>query len=289
MLAAGCEEDVVMVEGTERPFTMYGVLNPRSDTQFVHVFPVEQTLTPTPEARLDVQFTSTDVVDGTQRVWSDSLVQDSLGLSYHVFWIPERVAHEHTYRLQIERTNGEKSEVEVTVPPSVSPRLEPPITGSNVRLPVLLLGEAPQILKPEIYIWAAAIIGYTPTGSPIYQDQQILLSGEVPLSRIEGGWRLSVNLKEGFTAAYQYFNQTISETVLRRNGIELWLISLELIVANEEWDPPGGVFDPLIMVHPEIMNNVRNGFGFVGGGYRIRHQWKPAPEVAGAAGFNAPG
>ena len=43
----GCEEDVVSVLGTGRAFTMYGVLNPEVDTQFVRVFPIEGILVQT--------------------------------------------------------------------------------------------------------------------------------------------------------------------------------------------------------------------------------------------------
>ena len=133
LVLAGCVEDVVLVEETDRAFTLYGVLNPQRDTQFVHVFPIE----------------------------------------------------------------GE---------------LEPP-----------------------------------PAQPPLY----------VPL------W------------------------VLEREGVAL-LITLKLIVASEEWDPPGGTFDPEAMAHPIVMTNVGNGFGFVGAGYWLQHQWRPKMEALEAASFVPP-
>ena len=59
LVLSGCEEDVVAVLNAEVPFSMYGVLNPLEDTQYVRVFPIEGTLVPEDPASLEARFTST--------------------------------------------------------------------------------------------------------------------------------------------------------------------------------------------------------------------------------------
>ena len=61
--------------------------------------------------------------------------------------------------------------------------------------------------------------------------------------------------------------------------VKVILITVKLIVANREWRPPGGVFDPDILVEPGTMSNVDGGFGFVGAGFRLRESWMPTDTL----------
>ena len=101
LFLSGCETDVTAVLGTDRVFTVYGVLTPQADTQKVLVFPIEGTLRPAQAEPLDARVTSTDLQSGAMQVWRDSLKREANGQYTHIFWSPFRAEYGHTYRLEV--------------------------------------------------------------------------------------------------------------------------------------------------------------------------------------------
>lgn len=283
LACAGCEEDVVLVSGTDHVYSIYGVLNPQSDTQFVYVFPVEPSLEPGEAGPLDARVTTTDRQTGETATWSDSLVQDAQGNYAHLFYHPARVAYEHTYHLSVERSDGARSTVDVDVPPQVRVFPREASIGGEVWQPVDIVGTAPRLLQVNVDYWAHAVEGFTPTGF-LLTDRHVVVAHDAQLTRTAGGWRLMINLTDAYQAVRAAFAAELTPELLSY-GIQLSLVTVETIVANEAWAPPGGVFDPEILIVPEAMTNVEDGFGFVGAGYRIRQQWRPPVEAAAAAGF----
>ena len=278
---AGCNEEVTGVLGTEQPFTLYGVLNPRSDTQWVRVFPIEDRLVPRDSVPLDATFRSIDLQNEETRVWRDSIIREPSGLYEHVFWSPFRAAYSHTYRVEVVRSDDAMSHVEIEVPLDARLLLrEPTSTFSSVSQTVFVEGEVPRLMKVEIEYYVAAII--SSSGVTLATERVVLPYGE-QTARTEGGWTIQINLSD----AHQTLLQQLRRAYVAAPAFDLRLfqMTLRLIVANEEWDPPGGVFDPNVLVQPGTMNNVENGFGFVGAGYRLRRQWKPSNDVLEEVGF----
>ena len=76
ILSAGCEEDLLPPLHHDYPFSLYGVLNPLADTQFVYVFPIEPTLTTGTAGPIDAWFTSRDLATDEVRAWRYSVVVD---------------------------------------------------------------------------------------------------------------------------------------------------------------------------------------------------------------------
>ncbi len=62
-------------------------------------------------------------------------------------------------------------------------------------------------------------------------------------------------------------------------GLKLTKITIHLIAANADWDPPGDTFDIDVLVQPGTLSNVENGFGFVGAGYRLLGTWVPLDTI----------
>jgi hypothetical protein len=276
LLFPGCTEDVTAVLGTERPFSIYGVLNPRSDTQWVRVFPVEGTLLPETGAPLDAQLTSLDLRTGEEWVWRDSLVQYANGSRGHVFWAPFRAEYEHDYRLELRRSDGATSRVTVDVPALTTivllePTLHPPV------LHVAFPGAVPRLIRVRIEYWIR--IREEGDGSTM----PVVLISDLHVRHTAEGWRVLINLRQDFSEIINY----VSALGLYDNthGIVLMGMTLSALVASHDWDPPGGDFDPNLLVEPHVMSNVENGFGFVGAGYRIERSWNPPGEIAVAAGF----
>jgi hypothetical protein len=66
-------------------------------------------------------------------------------------------------------------------------------------------------------------------------------------------------------------------------------MTLSAEVASEDWRPPGGVFDPEVLIEPGTFSNVDRGFGFVGGAYRTGATWTPEAAALARAGFQVSG
>lgn len=273
LLLTGCEEDVTGPDSFDYPYSMWGVLNPFADTQFVRVFPIETGLTPGLPEPLDARFMSMDLGTGEEHTWRDSVIVDSLGMVGHVFYAPFRPAWEHEYRLEITRGDGASSWVEVEIPKQATLVLGEPDTTRGVILPASIQGEAQNLLRSEVDIYVRYIIGFTPPPfpQPIYEFYHHIIPYDDDLQRTGDGWALTIDLERSYFPVLDEVSQ--DENFVINEGITLLLVEFRVVVANEAWMPPGGVFDPNVLVQPGTMSNVENGFGFVGGGYRLARSW----------------
>lgn len=273
------------VVGTERAYTLWGVLNPLADTQFVRVFPIEGTLNPGEPEPLDARLLSIDLDTGAERTWRDSVSVDDRGIVGHVFYAPFRAEYGHTYRLQITGEDGRSSLVEVEVPRSTNLTLGEPDTSQGVLLPGYVLNDPPHLVRSELVVRIGYVIGFSSGGCPYYEFARYALPYDDRVRRTQDGWWFVVNLREVYS-----FVETLTQedpAYLRRYGITLAYIRFDTIVANEAWSPPGGSFDPDVLVEPGTMNNVENGFGFIGAGYRLSRTWTLLARVVEQSGFRA--
>lgn len=281
----GCNEDVTATLGTDLPFSLFGVLSPQLDSQWVRVYPIEERLDPVVAETLDAAFESTNLQTGQSHTWRDSVIQDVLQQEAHVFWVPVQVEYEHTYLLKVRRSDGAESSVEVTVPPRTEVVIGPPnVTFSSASLPISIVGQAPRLNRIEI--------AYTVRFQPIFQEslrsESVSISYDGEQRRTAEGWNIAIDFSGDFKRVGNMVERRIEQPFDRSFGLVLTGMTLRLIVANEAWNPPGGVFDPTVLVQPGTMTNVQNGFGFVGAGYRVEESWVPDDEAIKASGFRAP-
>ena len=281
----GCREDVTAVLGTGKPFSLFGVLSPQLDSQWVRVFPVEDVLIPAVDEALDAQFISTSLTTGEQVVWRDSIIEDPFGQKAHVFWAPFRAEFGHSYRLDVRSSSGESSSVEVSVPDSSEIVVQPPsVISTIVRLPVRVEGDAPRLLRIEVDY----AVGYRPAGQENTSDE-VTIPYDGVQERTGSGWTITIDPDSDFRTILEVLARRHQRPLDRDYGIILHNIRLRLIVGNVEWSPPGGIFDVNEMVQPDVMTNVENGFGFVGAGYRLEENWLPPAEAILRAGFRVQG
>jgi len=277
-VSVACEHDVVAVLGTEKPFTLYGILSPQLDTQWVRVYPIEGRLDPAKPEYLEAHVTSTDLQSGDQRVWKDSLIIEANGMYAHVYWSPFPAAYDHTYRVKARDTDGAVTAADAIVPPLTELVIEEPTGKHPILLPVLVKGEAPRLLKIEVVY--GFDFKYT---LPAEKIDTLAISYDGKQQKVEEGWRININLSADFEKVQRFIEQNGKYDL--SYGILLTGITIRLIVACEAWDPPEGVFDSEVIVQPGTMSNVDNGFGFVGAGYRLKKTWLPPEDVVRAAGF----
>lgn len=265
LLLSACEEDVVPVLGTDQAYTLYGFFNPMSDTQSVRVFPVEGQLEQTRPEPIDAQVVSTDVQSGEQLVWRDSVVQYGSGNYGHVFLHPTRVDFERTYRLEVTRSDGVVTEVETMVPPLSEAEISEASSVLGSLLVFVLWKKAPRLLNIVVRYFSNAGV------EVVEYERQYETQADGQLVTLQ-------------------FRRDTSPIFLRADEanitqVRLHKVEMEVTVANEEWMPPGDIFDPELLVEPGTFSNVENGFGFYGAGYPITVCWLPSDELQLARGF----
>ena len=282
---SACEEDVVAVVGTDVPYSIYGVLSPQLDSQWVRIFPVEERLVPATPAPLDVRVVSTDRATGERYDWRDSVIVDFADQYAHVYYAPFQARFGHTYEIAAMRSDGAESTVEVTVPPEaeIIPQ-DPVINFVSVSQPVLVRGGVPGLVQVEV----AYSIAYKVANQTDIESDRIVIPYFLRHEQTGEGWIVPVALREDFLEVVSNLADLVDVGIDARVGVILLNVTLRLIAADAAWDPPGGLFDRDILVQPNVMRNVRNGFGFVGAGYRMEIQWLPPREAIEAAGFRSP-
>lgn len=271
----------------DRPFSLYGVLSPQLDSQWIRVYPIEGRLEPAVAERLDASFVSTDLNTGERHVWRDSLVQDAFDQAAHVFWAPFRAEYSRTYRIEVSRSDGAVSHLDVQMPGEAELVTLEPVGSAQVIAPVLVSGDVPHVLKVEVtYDVRYRIVLFNEFGEPVDtspEREAVTLSSDGRGEQTNEGWLIRINLTDDFRNVRAMLQEM--QMLSTEYGIVLLEMQLQLIAAGAEWDPPGGVFDPDVLIQPEMMSNVENGFGFVGAGYRLQKRWLPPDDALQASGF----
>ena len=267
----GCEEDVVAVTGIDRAFTLYGVLTPQADTQRIAIYSIDGRLQPVQPTPLDGNLTSTNLTNDERQAWTQQVVQDSLGLYAHVYSSTFAADFGTTYLLEVERSDGALTSAEVSVPPLTELELPPQLLSMPTVFPIRINGEAPNLIQIEIRYKVIFELG----SSIGIETYTVFYDGFA--ERTLDGWIINVLVSRDMLDL---------RAILVDNGIiavntpiKPIELRVSLIVANEEWQPPGGVFDADVLAQPDLLTNVDNGFGFIGAGYRLSGRWAPSDSI----------
>lgn len=273
----GCEENLPDRDDIPMPYSLYGVLSPSFDTQSIRVYPLENKPTLGDPASLDVDVTTTDLTTGSRHVWRDTVLVDPNGQHEHVYWAPFRAEFGHVYRLEaVRRSDGATSWAEVRIPTMPAFRVD------VFEIPVVQLfveGENIRVLRPEARYTVEREIGHLPIHT-------ISVSHEAEERRVENGWLVSIDMDGDTDEVVSKYAQLVDARIDKPEHcgalITLRRLEISVIIGDIPWEPPGGFLDPLILSQPKAMSNVENGFGFIGGGFRISEPAFPPPEAVGA-------
>ncbi len=155
----------------------------------------------------------------------------------------------------------------VTVPPATQLVLPPRFDTTPGSLDIFVEGDAPNLIQIEVFYR----FKYQTLGGVQTEDTRIRYDGRERPNPL--GWLIQLNVAGDLREIASDLKERVNfnETL----GLKVIRIEIRLIVANAEWDAPGGDFDPDVLVQPGLLSNVANGFGFVGAGYRHRGVWVP--------------
>jgi hypothetical protein len=268
---AGCDEAVTSPEDIEAYYTLWGALDPAGDRQALRVVPIRPTIVEDEPAPLDATVTSTDVRTGETVTWRDSLVTFFDGSTGHVFLADFRAEYARTYRVEVARADGKTTAADVLMPPLVEPIRQPGQTAPGEAFLPVLWPAAPQLNAIEVtYLLEDGDCNRFP----------FTLAFEGLAEPFEFGWLTTVELGEDADRVHA-----------AHPGRPLAVVEMTLSaeVASEDWRPPGGVFDPEVLIEPGVFTNVERGFGFVGGAYRAGTTWTPTSAELTRVGFEVSG
>lgn len=285
-LVAGCEAGVDPVVGEERPFTLWGIINSGADTQWVRVFPINDSTGFKDDVDLDAAVASTDLTTGDRRMWRYRKTIEDDGDVRHVFWSPFRAAHGHQYRLEVERADGAVSSATVSVPQAVEVELDVKTTAAS--MPVFIRGDSLNLIGVGMRYEATNLppIKSLPEGRPpapiVFFPVEVSYEGRG--QRIPGGWRYSIDMERDVAEVRDAYEVNCLVTE-KFPDIALRRVEFHFIAASMAWDPPGGAFDPEVLISPNAFSNVENGYGFMGAGEVVRVRWTPVPSLRRFLGF----
>ncbi len=263
---SGCEEAVNPILESDRNFSLYGTLDMNADVQYIRVAPIRETLEQESAAPLAAVLTSEDLNTGRKLVWRDSVIFFSNGDIGHVYHAPLRLQPGHTYRIEVKDEGSEVvTSAETTVPELLTPEVFPAALSGGVGGGIAN-GTQQVIWKNlerqpfRIELWYRFL---SADRNP-FVDIRMPYDPSNGSDPQNGGWQVSVNLG---------MDRLVLDTMTNVEEFPLLGLGLQVTVLDAAFVPPGGVFDPEVLVQPGTLSNVANGFGFIGSVGRFSVEW----------------
>lgn len=279
LLITGCDDTVSPSVGEERPFTVFGYLDPTTSTQLLRVIPIAENINQVDLVEVDAQVRTIHQETGDVIVWQQvpALFADSSeGVIYSADFIPE---YENTYRLEVESSTGEMATAQTTVPKNVNISL---LTTSTLFRPgIFIEGELPNLVQAGILYEAIALQPAISAKEDITVPVLVSYKGEQ--DRSDGGWEIRANLRDDF----ENVRQALNSVCLTTPFITVRSALFRAFVGDEAWVPPGGGldFDPIVLVQPGVFSNIENGLGYFGAGYNVDFSIRLASSTLTQIGY----
>ena len=282
IVSAGCEEAVDPIIGSEYPFTIWGFMNAGADTQYVRVYAISDRIGGD-ATRIDADVISTNLTTGERRTWTYMTVHFDSVNTGHVFWSPFRAVNDQEYRLEVIRSDGMLSSAEVRVPSEVE--FDVDVYAEGAFAPVRINGDIPVLIGPKV---TYDLINVPP---PIRLEfvpppvrHPVTVEYDHALKQTSTGWEVLVDMVRDTSAVRAEY---VANCLVTASVPNIWLhdVTFSVVAADSTWRPPGGIFDPNVLVVPGTMSNVENGYGFFGAGQELRFTWIPTVDARLDAGY----
>ena len=275
-----CTESVDTRLGIDRPFSIYGLINPQADTHGVRVFEIKSNIMLVRPEPIDAQVTSILTQTNERQSWQDSVIQLDDGDYRHVYWAVFKPEGGQTYRLEVVRSDGAISTATTTIPGPIELEVQEPDTliPTQALMPIFVHGDPPTLPRIDVeYV----VVGFAAGGDdPIFKSVTFNYAGR-PQQK-SGGYLLEIDLIDDFWAIHSEFDQ---DNAVGTEILDLREIHLRIHVADANWVSPIGRFDPDFLVEPGSFSNVENGFGYFGSAYVDSITFRPPVALIRRAGF----
>ena len=276
---SACSDEVNPFIGTELPYTVWGNVNPQADTQAVRVFLIEDELRLVSSDPIDANVAIINLDTNTRHVLQDSIIQLDNGDFRHIFWARIAVDHLESYRLEVERSDGQTSKsADVRVPGPISMEVIRANTNAISELiqRVNIQGDPPSLPRLDVTYNAFSVNaeGFRQVDNPV----TINYAGRPRI--INDSLFIEMDLRQDFRLVREDFdNNEFTGFICIDN------VTINAHVGHAEWQSPVGSFYPNFLVEPGTLSNIENGFGFFGAGFVEEIVFTPPALLLVRAGF----
>ena len=287
-LLASCESGVDPLVDEPRPFTVWGLLDAASDTQRVRIFSIEETSGVDRPDEPDAVVTSTELESGETLTWRPYAVTYESGATGRLFEAAFRPVHGRRYRLDVTRSDGAVTSATVKVPDKVDFSIER--TDTSPKIHVYVRGEGFNLLGVEMRYEATNVPPANAWPAELKIHPAVFYPVEVSYQgteeRTRDGVRYDINMTDDFAIIEEEYKSKCLVTE-GNPDIALRRVEFHFVAANEAWNPPGGVFDPEVLIEPGALSNIENGYGFLGAGMVVAERWTPPKNLRDFIGFSS--
>ena len=280
LLLAGCEDSVSPILESDRRFTLWGTLDMNRTEQYVRVIPIRPILNRTSRSEVNVDVKSIDLDTGETIQWEDSVVTFADGNIGHVFHAHLRIRPTHTYRIEVRSPDSELvTSAETTIPRLPSAEVfEEVVTktispiGFNITGIQELVWRDVNSLPYEIEQWYR----FLKLGDLGFLDFRMPYVARNQFSESQHSLSFSLDLKR---------DRDTLDAHLSLSQLRLVGLGMTITILDEGFVPPGGKFDPEILVQPGTLSNVENGFGLIGSIGSFSIEWVIKDSSATTLGY----
>jgi len=284
LLISACSETVDTRLQIEFPYSVYGIINPKSDTHAVRVFEITQNISVISPDAIDATVMTTQLNNGKVHAWRDTVIQLNEDVYRHVYWSVFDASMGETYHLKVTRSDGAQTEAMTTIPPPITLELLEPDTllTRQAIMPLKINGAPPNLPRIDVeYI----LVGFDENGgNAVFKPVTINYAGlQIPEA---DGFLLEIDLRRDYLDIYKLFDE---DNDVSPNIIDFREIHVTIHVGDSQWVSPVGTFNEDFLVEPGSFSNVQNGFGFFGSGYFETISFRPPLVLIRRAGFQIQG
>jgi hypothetical protein len=163
--------------------------------------------------------------------------------------------------MEIERSDGIITSAETTVPTRPIPVIGPVNDGGGVFITQTVHWQGVEYAPFNVETFYRFL---TAPGSP-FTDVPVEYSSDNRANDLSNGWQFIVDLAGD--------KDKVVDVVPQPDRLTFMGIGMGITVLDDQFNPPGGRFNPEVLVQPGVFSNVENGFGFVGAMGRFTTEW----------------
>jgi len=267
ILSMGCESSFEPFAESDLTFTIFGFLDTDADTQHIRIIPLRQVVDRGGPDPIDARVTTTDLETGETVEWHDSVTQFADSSYGHVFWAAFNAEPDHRYRVDVERSDDARTFAETHVPPRPGDpdSVYGALNESGTFAPAYWPGVT-RVIDADVsyYVMRRGEIAHVFVR---YTDDDM----GVPNDENDSEWRIEFNYREDRDLVTEALGLQSLDDLVKLRSVEM-----RLATPSDDWVPPGGVWDPEVLIQPGTFSNVNGGLGWFGSVARSTVDWVPS-------------
>ncbi|WP_421772896.1 hypothetical protein [Gracilimonas sp.] len=244
LVSVSCEQTFQPLDKTDDVFSIYGVLDVHSDTQWVRVMPVGETYLPQDASLPPSEVRLIREATGETTILNDSLFKFSGDTYVWNYWLPDSVQKNELYTLIAENEEGEQSRVTLETPSRLEiPEVEVRAGQTRVSGP----------FQDSLVVTAVNYLVQPITDMGCSQEVKISVSQmDHTLLTSDGGYFFIVRGSSAIRDELGTNNYVVNRS------------SVEVVTATGSW-PDATSLEEIEVALPEVISNIENGTGVLAG------------------------